>query len=148
MAKILLVDDDESVLFTSSLALRRRGHEVVVANSGEQALSRLAQQRFEFLISDIQMPGINGLELAAKVGEIPNKPRIILMSAHYDEKRLPVRLSQAFLQKPLDFDTLNRLLESNPTSSSGHSHRHSFPRHRWIHRHRKRLRKSRLFDEG
>ncbi len=141
MAKILLVDDDESVLFTSSLALRKRGHEVVIASSGEQALQKLHERRFEFLISDIQMPGINGLELAEKVKEIPHKPRIILMSAHYDEQRLPVRLSQAFLQKPLDFDTLNKLLESNSVGQKVHSDRLSLPRHRWIPRQAKRHRK-------
>ncbi len=141
MAKILLVDDDESILFTSSLALRKRGHEVVVANSGEQALEQLNTRRFEFLISDIQMPGINGLELAEKVREIPDKPRVILMSAHYDEQRLPVRLSQAFLQKPLDFDTLNQLLETNSSTQGTHSDRYSLPRHRWIPRQAKRHRK-------
>lgn len=141
MAKILLVDDDESVLFTSSLALRKRGHEVVVASSGEQALQQLHKRQFEFLISDIQMPGINGLELAEKVREIPDKPRVILMSAHYDEKRLPVKLSQAFLQKPLDFDTLNKLLETHSPQQSSSSDRYSLPRHRWIPRQAKRHRK-------
>jgi DNA-binding NtrC family response regulator len=141
MAKILLVDDDESILFTSSLALRKRGHEVVIANSGEQALQKLNERQFEFLISDIQMPGINGLELAEKVKEIPDKPHIILISAHYDEKRLPVKLSQAFLQKPLDFDTLNQLLETNTTSNKPHTNRYSAPSHRWVPRRDKPHRK-------
>lgn len=143
MATILLVDDDDSVLFTSSLALRRRGHEVVVATSGEQALQRLEERGFEFLISDIQMPGISGLELAAKVHETPNEPHIILMSAHYDENRLPAWLSQVFLQKPLDFQLLDKLLEAYPEPSRLRRRRIPSTRHGWVRREGKHLKKRR-----
>ena len=114
MASILLVDDDSSVLFTSALALRRCGHEVTSVSDGTQALEQLYQQTFDFVISDIRMPGISGLELAKRIQKLPQAPLVILVSAHYDEKVQPnpAAIADAFLQKPLDIDVLCEVLES------------------------------------
>lgn len=144
MASILLVDDDDSVLLTSSIALRRQGHEVVVAGDAQQALRQLEKRRFEFLISDIQMPGIDGLELAARVRAISAAPRIILMSAHYDQRRLPDSLSSAFLQKPLDFDALGVLLGTSPAPPAAKRHRAFHFKRGWGRHGRKRVKTTRL----
>lgn len=111
MISILLVDDDSSILMTSSIALRRRGYEVTTAHDGRQALKKLAQRSFDILISDIQMPGMSGLELAACVQRMPSAPRVFLVSAHSD---LPVKSKnmEAFFRKPIDMSALYRVLDS------------------------------------
>lgn len=111
MTSILLVDDDSSILITSSIALRRRGYEVTVAHNGQQALKKLAQRTFDILISDVQMPGISGLELASLAQKLPSVPRVFLVSAHSD---LPVKSKdmEAFFRKPLDMSALYRALGS------------------------------------
>jgi len=126
MCSILLVDDDSSVLLTLSIALRRCGHNVTVAGDGQQALNHLRRQKFDAMISDIRMPGMSGLELAANVQEMENPPRIILTSAHYDPslKPNPAEIAEAFLQKPIEIGVLCRQLERKPRT------RTSFRRHR------------------
>lgn len=116
MSSILLVDDDSSVLLTLSIALRRCGHSVTVATDGQQALGQLRSQNFDAMISDIRMPGMSGLELAANVQQLENPPRIILTSAHYDPslKPNPARIAEAFLQKPIEISALCRQLEKKP----------------------------------
>jgi CheY-like chemotaxis protein len=117
MAEVLLVDDDSSVLITLSIALRRRGHEVTVACDGQQALSQMARQSFDFLVTDIRMPGMSGLELARRANAEPRPPQIVLTSAHYDPTIAPNPASQvaeAFLSKPIDVDQLNELLGKTP----------------------------------
>lgn len=126
MCSILLVDDDSSVLLTLSIALRRLGHSVTVAGDGEQALTQLRRQKFDAMISDIRMPGMSGLELAASVQEMENPPRIILTSAHYDPslKPNPAQIAEAFLQKPIEINVLCQQLNKEPRT------RKSFRRYR------------------
>ncbi len=112
MAEVLLVDDDDSVLLTLALALRRRGHEVTVASDAQQALAQLHRRSFDFLISDVRMPGMSGLELATRVQRMAHPPRVILTSAYpFIEQRAGV--SEAFLSKPLDVQQLNEHLNSS-----------------------------------
>ena len=131
MYSILLVDDDSSVLLTLSIALRRCGYNVTVAGDGEQALTQLHRQKFDAMISDIRMPGMSGLELAATVRKLENPPRIILTSAHYDPSLQPnpAEIAEAFLQKPIEIETLCRQLDEKPKPhSSFRKHRERRPR--------------------
>lgn len=131
MASILLVDDDSSVLLTSSIALRRCGHDVTLACDGLQALQQLNRHQFDFLVSDIRMPGMSGLELAARVNALPQAPRVVLTSAHYDPdlQPNPAAIADAFLQKPLDIDALCHLLERDDQASAM-NHRGAYGLHR------------------
>ena len=116
MAEVLLVDDDGSVLLTLAIALRRQGHNVTVAGDAMQALSHLKRRQFQFLISDVRMPGLSGVELAGRVRRMSNPPQIILTSAYpYVETRNGI--AHAFLQKPLDISVLNDLLSNSPQNA-------------------------------
>ena len=116
MCSILLVDDDSSVLFTLSIALKRRGHEVTVAGNGQQALVQIQRQKFDAMVSDIRMPGMSGLELAATVQTLEHPPRIILISAHYDPllSPNPAQIAEAFMQKPIEISALCQQLNKKP----------------------------------
>lgn len=109
MADVLLVDDNGSVLLTLAIALRRRGHAVTVSSEGTQALAYLRQHRFDFLISDVRMPGMSGIQLATYVKQLPDPPHIILTSA-YSTLEAREGLAEAFLRKPIDIAQLDTIL--------------------------------------
>ena len=78
MAKILIIDDDASVLETLRLLVSSEHHEVVTASGGEEALELLgADTHYDLMITDLRMPGVNGLDLLAHV---QNRPRGVGLS--------------------------------------------------------------------
>jgi two-component system, cell cycle response regulator CpdR len=84
MARILLADDEAATRELLKRALSNDGHEIVVAEDGQEALEHLqnAAGKFDLLISDVQMPVLDGISLAEKaIAGSPGLP-IILMSAH------------------------------------------------------------------
>ena len=117
MAHILLVDDDTNVLLTLAIALRRRGHAVTVAQNGWQALNLLRRQEFEFLISDVKMPGMTGIELAERAHSLPNAPVIVLTSAL--DVDIEGSAAQHFIPKPLDVARLGEVLHENIAEKNG-----------------------------
>lgn len=65
MARILLAEDDEAMRNFLEMALRRAGHEVVAATDGLEALAALdSDESFDLLLTDIVMPGMDGIELS------------------------------------------------------------------------------------
>src|SRR6202522_4246075 len=64
-ARILLVDDEQSVQTLLSYPLRKDGYEVVQAADGRQALLRFGEQQFDLVVLDLMLPGVDGLELGA-----------------------------------------------------------------------------------
>jgi CheY-like chemotaxis protein len=109
MADVLLVDDNEKVLLTLSIALRRFGHVVTDVLDAQQALNHLQRHHFTFLISDVRMAGMNGIELATRARQLPHPPRVILMSA-YSNIETHEGLAEAFLRKPINIQQLHALL--------------------------------------
>lgn len=77
MAVILLAEDDLSMRQFIKKALERAGHSVVDAEDGLQALARLQEQAFDLLLTDIVMPGLDGIELAQKASA--QRPSIKVM---------------------------------------------------------------------
>jgi two-component system, cell cycle response regulator CpdR len=69
MAHILLVEDDESLRKFLALALTRAGHDVIDYGDGQEAWSNLRENIFDLLLTDIVMPGMDGIELAKRAAE-------------------------------------------------------------------------------
>lgn len=61
--RVLVIDDQKQMLTTLGNLLRRAGHEVVLANSGREGLSRIAENDIEVLITDMLMPDMDGIEV-------------------------------------------------------------------------------------
>jgi two-component system response regulator AtoC len=70
MKTLLVVDDEPSLVYVTALLLRAQYH-VLTAGDGFQALEVLANQKVDAIVTDFRMPGMNGLELLAKVPKIP-----------------------------------------------------------------------------
>jgi len=79
--RILVVDDDRSTRELIRLQLESAGYSVETAPDGARALSRLGQMRFDLVLLDVWMPGMDGLEMLARLGEAPSRPRVVVMTA-------------------------------------------------------------------
>jgi DNA-binding response OmpR family regulator len=82
MAKILLVDDDTNMRSMVARALTGDGHHVTEAGDGETALETMAKSPdFHVLVTDVQMPGMDGLTLASRASSASPTLRVIVISA-------------------------------------------------------------------
>jgi len=86
--RILVVDDEESVVFFlgENLAELGPGYEVETARSGEEALAKIARQPFDLVITDLRMPGVDGLELLKTLHATQPDTRLILMTAYGSDR--------------------------------------------------------------
>jgi CheY-like chemotaxis protein len=78
MNEILIVDDDRDYLGLVGNLLRQEGMNVCCVSSGEEGLARLKEGVFSLMITDYNMPGLNGIELARKAVEIVPQMPIIM----------------------------------------------------------------------
>ncbi len=109
--KILVVDDEQTLLDSIRRGLRSRGYEVVCSSDGGQALGLLDNEKdIDLLITDFAMPGMTGLDLLARVREEHGVLPVIMMTAYGDKQVVTQAIKErcdAFLDKPF---TLERLL--------------------------------------
>lgn len=78
--KILIVDDDVNICQLLNLYLVKEGYKTAICNNGQDALNEIAKQRYDIMLLDIMMPGMDGLETLAQVRKTYNIP-VILLSA-------------------------------------------------------------------
>jgi CheY-like chemotaxis protein len=90
------------------------GHEVLVFEDGSAAVEALAIYSPCLVLSDLEMPGLCGEELAEAAAQLPSPPRIVLMSGDHDRLQRARGLAQATLEKPFSFKALLTILESAP----------------------------------
>ena len=87
MARILVAEDDMSVQSFVCRALAHRGHEAIGADDGLRALEALHEAEFDALLTDIVMPGMDGIALALKVArDWPELP-VLLMTGYSAERQ-------------------------------------------------------------
>ena len=80
MAHILLVEDDESLLKFLAQALARAGHDVIDFGDGQDAWLHLKESDFDLLLTDIVMPGMDGIELAKRAAEMNAAMKIMFIT--------------------------------------------------------------------
>ncbi len=83
-ARILLVDDEESIQTLLSYPLRKEGYEVVSARDGREGLDRFAEGRFDLVVLDVMMPHLDGIEVCRRLRARSQVP-IIMLTARDDE---------------------------------------------------------------
>lgn len=110
--KIAIVDDQELVRDSTSNLLRSMGYATVTFASAEDFLES-GERGIGCIVSDVQMPGCSGLDLASELAGVLNAPPIILMTA-YPTDAIRVRSQAlgvlALLEKPLDGGSLARVV--------------------------------------
>lgn len=117
---ILIVDDDRSVLTLMGEMVAAFGYRPIAVSDGAAALGEIAKDRVDLVISDINMPGISGLELLGRVKEeLPGIP-VFLMSGDRGALVMAARTSRVdgILSKPFFVEDLSRLIDRalNPLS--------------------------------
>ena len=80
MARILLAEDDNSLRGFLARALERAGHEVVVCENGDEAISALGEGPWDLLLTDIVMPGADGIEVAREAAQRQPDLRIMFIT--------------------------------------------------------------------
>ncbi len=82
MAKILLAEDDDSMRDFLAKALKRAGHDVTVCSDGEEGLDEIGEDstRFDLLLADIVMPGLDGIELARRARAMDMRLKVVLIT--------------------------------------------------------------------
>lgn len=104
-ASILIVDDNEDLLDTLALILKRKGFAVDTAEDGLAALDKFKSHCFDLTLMDIVMPRMNGVEAFRHMREINPGARVILMTAYYEESQIDRAMEEGAyraIQKPMD----------------------------------------------
>jgi CheY-like chemotaxis protein len=115
---ILLVDDEDDILYILKSVLTRAGYEVKTAGSGEECIEMLNGEKPDLIFMDIMMPGINGWETARKIKTDPETKDIpVLMVSVLDDfedkkKSLNYAMAEDHLGKPVDLQVLLETTES------------------------------------
>jgi two-component system, OmpR family, response regulator len=102
--RLLIVDDETNVRLNFRMTLETEGYEIFEAGSGEQAVQLLAKHLFTLAILDVRMPGMDGLELLAKMREIGIRVPAMIVTAYSDVPHAVKAMKLGaidFLQKPL-----------------------------------------------
>ncbi len=116
-SNVLIVDDEELYRRALERILSRVGYHVSVARDASEALQLASRQAFDLVLSDVQMPGINGIELVRQLRELdPDLPCIVITGYGSPESSVEALRAGAFwyLEKPFDqshLDVVRRLVE-------------------------------------
>ena len=120
MAKILVIDDEQGIRNLLDTLLRRKGYDVVLAESGRQGLELFRRERPDVIVLDLKMPEMDGLTVLRQIQNLdPGKPVIILTGAGTAEAERQVRALGVteYVEKEFSLhllgDSLKRIL-NNP----------------------------------
>jgi CheY-like chemotaxis protein len=124
MAKILVIDDEPGIRDLLDTLLRRKGYDVVLAESGRMGLELFRRERPDVIVLDLKMPEMDGLTVLRQIQNLdPRKPVIVLTGAGTAEAEQQVRALGVteYVEKEFSLhllgDSLKRLL-NNPNPST------------------------------
>ncbi len=114
MSRVLVVDDEKAMCELLETSLGKRGFEVIWTTTAEEAMERLGAEEYGVVLTDINMPGTNGIELCARIAAAwPDLPVVVLTSFGTFETAVAAIRAGAydFITKPVDLETLALALE-------------------------------------
>ena len=106
--KILVCDDDASLLQALTISLTARGYEVVVARTGEEGLDRAAHRHPDVVLLDLGLPGIDGVEVVRGIRGWSTVPIVVLSARHQSVSKVEALDAGAddYVTKPFGMDEL------------------------------------------
>jgi len=116
---VLVVDDNEDLLETLSLILKRRGFSVDTANDGVSAVDKFDAGQFDITLMDIVMPNMNGVEAFRRIKEMSPGAVVILMTAYSEEELIRLAIEEGahrVVHKPIRIDQMIELLRDAATN--------------------------------
>lgn len=121
-ARILIVDDDESMNKTMSLVLKRKGYDVATAFNGLDAIEKVRSEPFDIIFMDIKMPVMDGVETFEKIREIRPDAAVMMMTAYSVEDLIQKALREGafgIIYKPLDIEKTLATIEDVKKKNEG-----------------------------
>ena len=112
--RILVADDEESMRWVLSKALRKKGFSVDLARDGDEALRLIQANSYDMAILDIKMPGLSGLELLDRVRELKTDLLVIIITAEASMKNAVEAMKRGaydYLTKPFDLNVIDAIIE-------------------------------------
>ncbi len=112
---IILVEDEPDILIILHRLMRdlTGGYDIITVNSGADALAQIALRRVPLVITDYNMPGMNGLQLAAAIKETSPDTCVVMITAYATpelEKRAREQRIDYYLAKPFPLDRLEHIV--------------------------------------
>jgi len=112
--RILVIDDEELIIRSLAKLLEKDGYEVFVAKSGQDALVMVEEEKFDLIISDIRMPGMNGVEAIKGIYDVLQEqgvknPPVIFITGYADkecEEAANALNPIDYIYKPFDISNL------------------------------------------
>jgi DNA-binding NtrC family response regulator len=114
MSRILVVDDKEMMRDSVATTLARKGHDVVAAAGGEAALKKLAERRMDAVVTDLQMPGMSGIDLLEEILRLDEQMPVVLMTAYGTVETAVSAMKRGafdYITKPFSGDELQVAVE-------------------------------------
>src|SRR5438046_1649726 len=108
-ARILVVDDERTLVAVLGRYLRTRGFDVTTAESGEAALDELTRARFDLMLCDVRMPGMSGVDVVGPALKLDENLGIVMLSAVNDAPTAADVMAQGvldYLTKPIELEQL------------------------------------------
>ena len=115
MSSILVVDDELSMREFLRILLEKEGYRVTLAAEGKSALQLAEQHAFDLMISDIRMPGMNGLELLARLKDIQPDVGVIMITAFASPDDAVTAMKCGafdYITKPFNVDEIKRVVRA------------------------------------
>ncbi|MBN2144601.1 MAG: response regulator [Candidatus Aureabacteria bacterium] len=123
MPRVLVIDDQESIVNGLKRAFSAEGFAVETSRTASEALTRIHEKSFDFIITDLKMPGMSGLELIRKLREEKNPAKSVIISAYLNLEDVMEALRLGvhdIFQKPFDNTALlSRIKELAPLPAAG-----------------------------
>jgi DNA-binding response OmpR family regulator len=113
MIRILAVDDEVEVCSMVKMYLTKKGYQVFTANSGEDAIKVVKEERPHLALLDIRMPGMDGIETLRRIKEADKEIGVIMVTAVKDEEKAKEALklgADDYITKPMDLKYLDEVL--------------------------------------
>ena len=114
LSRILVADDEESMRWVLSKALRKKGFTVDLAKDGDEAIKLIQDNNYDMAIFDIKMPGISGLDLLDRVRELKSDMLMVIMTAEASMKNAVEAMKRGaydYITKPFDLDVIDAIVE-------------------------------------
>jgi len=114
-ASILIVDDDAGMSRSLSMILRHKGYDAATAEGGVEAIEKVKEKHYDFVLMDVKMPEMDGVEAQRGIRKIRPESTVIMMTAFSVDEMVQQALREGarhVMFKPFDADNLVGLLRT------------------------------------
>ena len=114
MSTILIVDDEQSMGDFLAIMLRKEGHEVITVEDGDEAIKAVEEDIYDLVITDIKMPGIDGLQVLRSVKRVSPSTLVIVITAYSSTEDAVFAIKQGaldYITKPFEIEKIKLVIK-------------------------------------